>query len=380
MSSTPVRPLALLGNASPALVEALRSVAREALPGFARPLLVGTEAAQAVENGLPCVALISGEEENAEETAIQLRRNPAHAATPLISLHANADEFAFSSSYGFGGDDVVPLGDLARLLPRVRSVQSASTSQVAPQQRGIAIVASEERNRRIVLGRLLHAAGYAIEFATDATEASALALRHGAKLAVVESSADPAVSLAQIKRSRLGGLAANWILVVEPRHVAQIAPLVDPLPYVALGDSFAPPENVLFAANEIARGGGTEGRGSARLLFGAAVRFRVAGRESDEIGFTYNVSQTGLYVRTLVAPPAKETVWLEFQPPRSDRRVRLEGVVQWRRPFGPNDQATVPTGFGVEVTDGSRGDRERFIDGYRALHASTFGPDSLQSA
>jgi hypothetical protein len=166
-------------------------------------------------------------------------------------------------------------------------------------------------------------------------------------------------------------------LVVEPRHVAQLAPLVDPLPYVALGDSFAPPENVLFAANEIARGGGTEGRGSARLLFGAAVRFRVAGREEDEIGFTYNVSETGLYVRTLVAPPAKESVWLEFQPPRSDRRVRLEGVVQWRRPFGPNDQATVPTGFGIEITDGSRADRARFTEGYKALHASTFGAASV---
>jgi hypothetical protein len=53
--------------------------------------------------------------------------------------------------------------------------------------------------------------------------------------------------------------------------------------------------------------------------------------------------------------------------------VRLEGVVQWRRPFGPNDQATVPTGFGFEITDGSRADRERYAEGYKALYASTFG-------
>jgi hypothetical protein len=56
--------------------------------------------------------------------------------------------------------------------------------------------------------------------------------------------------------------------------------------------------------------------------------------------------------------------------------VRLEGLVQWARPFGPNDQATVPTGFGFEITDGSRADRERFVDGYKALHASTFGPSA----
>jgi hypothetical protein len=47
--------------------------------------------------------------------------------------------------------------------------------------------------------------------------------------------------------------------------------------------------------------------------------------------------------------------------------------VLFRSPFGPNDQATVPTGFGFEITDGSASDRRRFTEGYKALHASTFG-------
>ena len=267
----------------------------------------------------------------------------------------------------------MPARELRKLLPRARVLQSTSTSMVAPQRRGVAIVASDDRKRRVTVGRLLHGAGYSIEFAGDAAEASAVAQKSAAKLVVIDSGAEAVSTLTQIKRARLSGLTASWVLVVPPRSFAQLAPLVDPLPYVALGDAFAPPENVLFVANELARGGGTEGRGSARLLFGATVHFRLAGREEDDIGFTYNVSQTGLYVRTLVAPPAKSTGWVELPPPRCDRRVRLEGVVQWRRPFGPNDQATVPTGFGFEITDGSRADRERYAEGYKALYASTFG-------
>jgi DNA-binding response OmpR family regulator len=373
MTPAATRPLAFLGSPSASLLQALSEVAHEALPGAAKPLLFGPEARATIANGAPCVALVDVDDPAAEDEAIALRRDPAHATTPLIGVAASADEVAFSTSYGFGGDDVVPVREMRKLVPRVRVLQSTSTSMVAPQRRGVAIVASDDRKRRVTVGRLLHAAGYSIEFAADAAEASSVAQKSAAKLVVIDSGIDAAATLTQIKRARLTGLVANWVLVVPPRSIAQLAPLVDPLPYVALGDAFAPPENVLFVANELARGGGNEGRGSARLLFGATVHFRIAGREEDDIGFTYNVSQTGLYVRTLVAPPAKSTVWVELQPPRSDRRVRLEGVVQWRRPFGPNDQATVPTGFGFEITDGSRADRERYAEGYKALYASTFG-------
>ena len=47
-------------------------------------------------------------------------------------------------------------------------------------------------------------------------------------------------------------------------------------------DSFAPPENIVFLANELGRGKGNDQRASRRLLYGTMVAFRCAGRDEDD--------------------------------------------------------------------------------------------------
>jgi Tfp pilus assembly protein PilZ len=111
-------------------------------------------------------------------------------------------------------------------------------------------------------------------------------------------------------------------------------------------------------------------------LYGTKVAFRGEGRDVDDFGFSYNVSEGGLYVRTL-APPTEDQVWVELRPPRADRRVRLEGQVVWRRGFGPSGNATVPPGFGVRITDGTRRNMQAWIDGYKGF-AAAMGLASLR--
>ena len=141
----------------------------------------------------------------------------------------------------------------------------------------------------------------------------------------------------------------------------------------AVADGFAPPENVIFLTNELLSRRGVDQRSTPRILYGTSVAFREAGRDEDEIGFSYNVSAEGLYVRTLASPEAGHQVWLEMWPPRSERRVRLFGTVAWKRPFGANEGATVPAGFGVRITEGLGGDMERWRAGYEAFAQSMFG-------
>ena len=115
-------------------------------------------------------------------------------------------------------------------------------------------------------------------------------------------------------------------------------------------------------ANELSAKPTENKRLSPRILFGTTIRYRPEGMEEDELGFSYNVSQGGLFVRTL-APPQEDLIWLEVKPPTSPSRVRLLGEVVWRRAYGPNGHATVPPGFAIKIIDGARRDLERWQEG-----------------
>jgi Tfp pilus assembly protein PilZ len=149
---------------------------------------------------------------------------------------------------------------------------------------------------------------------------------------------------------------------------------------VSVADGYAPPENVLFIVNELLAPRNVDQRASPRLLYGTTVAFRPAGREEDEIGFSYNVSAGGVFVRTLAPPDFGQEVWLEMWPPRSERRVRLEGVVAWRRAFGRGAGATVPPGFGVKLTDGLGQDMGRWRSGCEVFAEGLLGVRRVSSS
>jgi hypothetical protein len=96
------------------------------------------------------------------------------------------------------------------------------------------------------------------------------------------------------------------------------------------------------------------------------VAFRAAGRDQDDFGYSYNISESGIYVRTLAAPD-ESSVWLELRPPRTDFLIRLEGEVRWRHRFGPASGATVPPGFGVKISDATRSSLEAWQRGNSAF-------------
>src|SRR5690606_36855130 len=106
---------------------------------------------------------------------------------------------------------------------------------------------------------------------------------------------------------------------------------------------------------------------SERLLYGAVVRYRHAGGDDLDVGYLYNLSGGGLYVRTLAPPERDDEIWVEFVPPRSDRIVHLEGTAVWTRRFGSSASATVPCGFGVRITGGSERDLARYDNSYRTF-------------
>jgi CheY-like chemotaxis protein/Tfp pilus assembly protein PilZ len=281
-------------------------------------------------------------------------------------------DLTFPEMYGWGGDDVVRTSSPRELVPRLRWLVVGDSLR-PPAPRGDAVVADGDRRRRMLYARVLRNAGYNVKFALDSGEAVSAGVDDAIKLVIVDAELAPDGGVEVARRLRDGGTAVPVVIPSAPKKMSVHRAAVRELARVGVTDSFAPPENLLFVANELGRNFRDDGRASARLLYGTVVRFRHAGRDIDGFGCTYNVSAGGIYVRTLAPLDRGDDAWLELRPPRSDRFVRLEGKIAWSRRFGPIESATVPPGFGVQITDGSKGDLARYEAGYRAFAADTIG-------
>jgi Tfp pilus assembly protein PilZ len=311
----------------------------------------------------------------AEQTCANVRAQARLASVPLFGVTGQPEDLTFTELFTWGGDDLVGLGSAQPLARRLRPLVGRAPSGAHPRAgtaRG-AIVASTDARWRSVMGRALYSGGYSVRFVTDEVSLAAECAAQGVTVVVAADDLAREGPAALVSRARASGSEAAWIVVSPPKRMALTRAAVEALGRVAVVDGFAPPENVLFLVNELLASRGVDKRASARLLYGTTVAFRTAGREADEIGFSYNISEAGLYVRTLAPPDPGQQVWLEMWAPRSERRVRLAGSVAWARPFGDTSRATVPAGFGVKLTDGLAGDLERWRAGYAAFAATLLG-------
>jgi DNA-binding response OmpR family regulator len=317
----------------------------------------------------PHSLLLDGAHGSLEKSCLEVRAQVRHALVPIVALAPEVNELAFAEAFSCGGDDVVGLRNGGALTARLRRLPVAPWERPAPNADRIAIISASDRNRRIVLARVLGNAGYPIRFSVDLEETDRVARESNPRLVVIDTELDGVREL--VTRAAPRNPNTLWIVSTAPRHMRQCHAWLRDLPNATVTDSFAPPENIVFLANELGRGKGNDQRASRRLLYGTMVAFRCAGRDEDDFGLSYNVSAGGLYVRSL-APPAEDRVWLELRPPRTERLVRLEGRVCWRRGYGPSSMATVPPGFGIEISDGAKADREAWVAGYKSF-AETIG-------
>ncbi len=311
--------------------------------------------------------LLDGDQPAIESFAIERRAESRHCSLPVMSWATTVGDLGFASAFAWGADDIVLRSTGDTLKSRLRRLTRSAAS--APEStRGTALVADPDRTRRIVIGRILRNAGYSVTFAVQAEDIETFLSSQ--KVAVTVASSDLLPNARPlIERTRTNDTQPLWILTCPPRDIAERRSQLSDLERVTTTDGFAPAENVLFVANEMDRPRGVDNRAAQRLLYGTTVAFRGAGRDSDDYGYCYNVSEGGLYVRTL-APPDDDLAWLELRPPRCERRVRLVGRVAWRRGLERGEYATVPPGFGVQIQDGAQMDRELWVESCRTYAQS----------
>lgn len=308
--------------------------------------------------------LLDGSSSLAEPFAINRRAESSSAMIPMLSLVDQATDLRFVEALASGADDVVARRDPDHLRSRLRHLPKEPLT-LAECTRGTVLIGESERARRVLSGRVLRNAGYSVSFAVgpeDLYRNATSQLLSGivANVALTDSPRD------LVTACRSSGGEPLVVFTCPPREIKNYRDALAGLDGVTLTDAYAPAENVLFAANELSRTRGVDNRASQRILYGTTVAFRGTGRAADDYGYTYNVSEGGMYVRTL-APPEDPLVWLELTPPRCDRRVRLVGRIAWRRGLAQGQFATVPPGFGLEIIDGAQMDLSAWRDGCRAF-------------
>jgi Tfp pilus assembly protein PilZ len=338
------------------------------------------EIAPVLVDAEPQAILVRMDSPGAADACAHVRAQARFAQVPIFGVASEPNDLAFTEVFGWGGDDVVgvassqPLARRLRLLlaqpPRTGPPVSVSKM---PALAGQAVVAGADATWRTVMGRALYNGGFAVRFAASAQDLATESAATGVRVVVIADDFLPEGVGGALASARQSGSDVAWVVVAPPKRMAAVRAEVVPKGRASVLDGFAPMENVLFVVNELLSARGVDQRGSARLLYGTSVAFRAAGREEDEIGFSYNVSATGVYVRTLAPLEPKQDAWLEMWAPRSERRVRLAGTVAWRRPFGPRGGATVPAGFGIQFKEGLAGDLERWRAGYETFAQTVLG-------
>lgn len=319
-----------------------------------------------LEHHEPEVVAFDSSMPKAEQLCHKLRSRKAWGRVPMIALAAEPSDAHVEKLFSLGVDDVVPLSAwpafIARLraLPRVESIQP-------PPGRGKAIVADPERERCDVVGRVLTNAGFDVRAALDRRALEYYSLQNDVALIVANVELGDMRNL--VEQARKSQSTAAWVVASRRRDLDEHARSLADLERVAVAPATGAPESVLFVANELLSNRRTA-RQSTRVLCGTLVSFRPAGTETDDLGFSYNVSENGLYVRTL-APPEGDEVWLELSPPKHNRRVRLLGRVVWRRGFEGNTGASVPPGFGVQLLDGLGEGLSQWQEGYLTLDGAS---------
>lgn len=357
--------------------ETTRRVQQAAAAAGVVPELVGRcdDAIGVLGEGGPLAILLRMDAPGAAKMCAHVRSQARFGEVPIFGVPSERTDLAFTEVFSWGGDDLVPVWSPQPLVRRLRPL--AARPATPPESRSArdrtAIVAGADAAWRSIMGRALYNGGFAVRFVTSEDDLIGECVAESVKLVVAAEELAPGRMPATVALARQRGAKAVWIVVAPPKRMPPVTASFVGQSGVAVADGYAPPENVIFMANELLARRGIDQRESPRLLYGTTVSFRQAGRDEDELGFSYNISAGGVYVRTLAAPEAGQEVWLEMWPPRSERRVRLGGTVAWKRPFGAHERATVPAGFGVKLTDGLSGDLARWRAGYDAFADALLG-------
>jgi CheY-like chemotaxis protein len=294
----------------------------------------------------PRCIFVDGDTAELATTTAWIREDPFLFSTPVIAMVSELRDSSFVQAYRSGADDVILRSNVGGVTRRIANLHRFDPSARPPISRGRVLISHQTDEHRRLLGRVLRQASFDVHFAMDANEIIAAMGSEPAPDLVVVS--DQLLPVSKIEHARRAANAARTCFVVVAATASTRITMDATLQRVATISESAPHDHLLFLANDLLRHGGRQVRDSPRYLFDTICSFRPEGAFSPEYGLTYNMSKTGIYVRTLDPPPKNKALWLELRPPGTTSTVHLRGSLVWVAMPGGGARAT-PPGFGLRI-------------------------------
>ncbi len=328
-------------------------------------------AAQAVAGGTVAVIVDAGHA-SFEGVFAAVREEKGAEGVALLAVVRDPmrDAADLERAFRLGAADYVAAGLIHHIRHRAAALAQGDPWAGVRAPAGRAVIADGNRARRAALGRILHQWGFHLAFAESEADMDAQ-IRAGQQPRIVLADVDlpPDGALAALGRLRAArhGAGTPCLVLIDPARIAAARTAVKDLAPAAIYDRSGPPENVIFAVNDLVQPRGRDMRRSPRLLYGAPVSFSVDAASEPIWAYTYNVNLSGLYVRTLVPPPLNTVLHVEFRPPFGEGFVAMEAQVMWRRAPGSDPSLMYPPGMGVRFVRRPLADEAGFCAGYAEM-------------
>ena len=234
------------------------------------------EAPQALAEAPEPLAIVGAEidTEGAAQLFAHVRGQARLLQLPIFGVVPRREDLAFTELFSWGGDDLLALASAPsfarRLRPLIAHPPNRERRQTSPEH--CAIVGGADARWRSIMGRALYQGGFSVRFVASADDLHRESLAASVALLVLADDLGPGQVEAALRAARAHGSQVAWIVVTPPKGMAVLHAATKCLGTVSVLDGFAPPENVLFVANEILSARGVDQRGSPRLLYGTSGR------------------------------------------------------------------------------------------------------------
>lgn len=237
-----------------------------------------------------------------------------------------------------------------------------------PVSSGKLLVADANLERRIAMARSLRIAKFDVEFAESPEDLrEKIDKDHPYRMIVsaMNVGMQDAIAIFRDVYGKTDHKKVPWLIYETNSLLANIKK-DDPGEMVMVGHELSP-ETLSFHVQGILASPMKELRKSERLPYFSPVRFTIE-RINEEIwGYCTDISEHGLYVRTLIPPPADAMLTIAFKAPTAEGLVQMGARVAWRKEYGEQSHPSKLPGFGLEFARLSEPDKAAVHTGYRIL-------------